>query len=168
MMAQIMTFSHLFECGIAAENASRDFYLSLAGKFKSRPTISFFWKTMADEEITHARTLEKARNCLSADELNVFVDDLMNQKGQALCNLSISDTHRVASIQNLNDAYLLAHELESSDINVVFNFLKLKLISPDEKDPVSSAAIERHLKKLIDFPKMFGDAPMRQRVAVDV
>jgi rubrerythrin len=167
-MAKTMTLSHLFACGIAAENASRDFYLGMAQKFKSQPAISFFWKTMSDDETVHARTLEKTLNSLPADKLDIFVDDAMAQKGQALCQLSISDTNRLDSIHNLDDAFQLAHELESSDINIVFNFLKLKLIPDGEKDLLSSAVIERHLHKLVDFPKMFGDAQMRQRIAVDV
>jgi hypothetical protein len=91
----------------------------------------------------------------------------MAQKGQALCNLSISNTNKVNSIQNLDDAFQMANDLESSDINIVFNFLKLKLVPDSEKTSLSPDVIERHLHKLVDFPKTFGDAPMRKSIDVD-
>jgi rubrerythrin len=167
-MTKSMTLSHLFEYGIAAENASRDFYLGLAQKFSSRPDISSFWKIMADEEICHARTLEKARNSLSSDKLNASIDPSMEKKGQALCKLSILDINLLDSIRNLEDAYQLAHELESSDINIVFSFLKLKLIPDGEKDHLSTMSIEHHIQKLVDFPKIFGDAQIRKGIVVGV
>jgi hypothetical protein len=164
-MEKSMTLSQLFECGIAAENAARDFYLGLIQKFSSQPVVSAFWKTMSDDEESHARTLEKARNSMSGDKLAGFVDAAMAEKARALRKLSVPEM--LDSIHNLNDAYLLAHELESSDINTVFNFLKLKLVPESEKTSLSPDVIERHLNKLIDFPKTFGDAPMRKSIDID-
>jgi len=164
-MTETMTLSQLFDCGIAAENTARDFYLGLVQKFSSQPVVSAFWKTMSEDEEEHTRILEKTRNSLSGSKLDVFVDTSMAKKAQALCKLSISEM--LDSIHNLNDAYLLAHDLEYSEVNTLFNFLKLKFIPRDEKDKLSPDLIDRHLRRLVDFQKTFGDAERRKGIAVD-
>lgn len=165
MMAETMTLSKLFECGIAAENAARDFYLELIRKFSSRPVVGAFWKLMVEDEEEHARILKKSRDCVPPDKLGDIVDAAMAEKAKAIYRLSVSEM--LDSIHNLNDAYMLAHDLEYSEVNTLFNFLKLKLIPRDEKEKLSPDLIDRHLRRLVDFEKTFGDAEMRKGIAVD-
>lgn len=164
-MAKTMTLSKLFECGIAAENAAREFYLGLIRKFSSRPVVCAFWKTMAENEEGHARILERSRDCVPSDRLGDGVDAVMAEKVEAISRLSVPEM--LDSVHNLDDAYMLAHELENSDVNTLFDFLKLKLIARTEKENLSPDIIDRHLRRLLDFGKTFGDAEMRKRIAVD-
>jgi hypothetical protein len=164
MMAGTMTLLKLFECGIAAENALRDFYLGLIRKFSSRPAVCAFWKTLVEDEEGHARILARSRDSVPPDRLGDAVDAAMAKKAETLSRLSVPET--LDLVHNLNDAYLLAHELEHSDVNVLFNFLKLKLIARTENE-LAPDLIDRHLRKLIDFEKTFGDAEMRKRIVID-
>jgi hypothetical protein len=164
-MAGTMTLSKLFECGIAAENAARDFYLGLIRKFSSRPVVCALWKQMVEDEEGHARILTRSRDSVPPDKLGEVVDAAMARKAEALCRLSVPEM--LNSVHNLDDAYMLAHELENSDVNALFDFLKLKLVPRGEKDKFLPDLIESHLRKLMDFEKTFGDAEMRKHIVVD-
>jgi hypothetical protein len=165
IMETTTTLSQLFECGIGAEKKAHVFYLSLARRFLSRPDISAFWESMAKEEEGHARIFERSRDTLPKSRLDAVIEIPMAQRADALDKLSVFGM--LDSVHNLDDAYQLAHELESSDMNVVFNFLKFKLIPDGEKPGISPDVIERHLKKPIDFQKAFGEAQFRKQIPAD-
>jgi hypothetical protein len=164
-MAGTMTLSGLFERAIAAENAARDFYLGLARKFSSQPVIVAFWKSMAEDEEEHARILERSRKSIGQSRLDAAIDISMVKRADTLSNLSV--LRMLKSVHNLDDAYLLAHELEASDVNTIFNFLKLKLVPDGEKTNLSAGTIDNHLRKLVDFQKTFGEAELRRRIIAE-
>ena len=115
---------NLFELAIALEHASEVFYRGLAVKFFADQELERFWSRFAAEEAGHARWLEdllqktRGSNALKLQEpapkklLKAARDLLHVSPGKAL-----------ESITNLEEAYRNAITIESSETNIIFEFL---------------------------------------------
>ena len=162
-MAKIISLGELIETAIAAEDAARKVYLGFTHKFVSRPDVSDFWQTMADDEGDHGRILSGLRDRVPVEELAVPIDARLAEKAEQLKSL---DIHKlVNSVGNLNDAYQIAYDLESSEVNTVFNFLTIRFLSTDESYAIISATIDHHLLRLAEFTRTFGDAEQCKHIA---
>lgn len=162
-MVKLTSVGGLIKTAIAAENAARKVYLGFTHKFISRPDASDFWQTMANDEGDHARILSEMREHVSAEELGMPIDARMAEKADQVKNL---DIHKlVNSVDNLDDAYQIAYDLESSEVNAIFNFLTIRFLSTDESYEIISATIDRHLLRLADFARTFGDAEHCKHIA---
>jgi len=163
-MAKLISLGELVDTAIAAEDAVRKVYLGFTHKFISRPDISDFWQTMADDESDHGRILSQMRKYVSAEELARPIDARLAEKAEQLRSL---DIHKlVNSVSNLDDAYQVAYDLESSEVNTVFNFLTIRFLSTDESYDIITATIDHHLLRLADFTRAFGDAEHCKEIAV--
>ena len=155
-MIKLTSVAELIDLAIAAEGTARKVYLAFTHKFISRPDASDFWQTMADDEGDHARILSNMREHLSADELSQAIDARLAEKADHLRNIDVRQI--VSSVHNLDEAYQVAYELESSEVNAIFNFLTIQFLSADESYEIITATIDRHLLRLADFSRTFGDA----------
>ena len=162
-MVKLTSLGELIDTAIAAEDAARKVYLGFTHKFISLPDISDFWQTMADDESDHARILSGMREHVSAEELAAPIDARLAEKAHQLRGLDIRKL--VNSVHNLNDAYQVAYDLESSEVNTVFNFLTIRFLSVDESYDIITATIDRHLLRLAEFTRAFGDAEQCKRIA---
>lgn len=162
-MVTLMSVGELIEAAIAAETAARKVYLGFTHKFFARPDVSDFWQTMADDEGDHGRILADVRNHVSAKDLSAPVDARLAIKADELKKLDIRKL--INSVHNLDDAYKIAYDLESSEVNTVFNFLTVRYLSTDESYKIISATIDRHLLRLAEFTRTFGDAEHCKQVA---
>lgn len=162
-MVKITSLGELIETAIAAENAARKVYLGFTHKFVSRPDASDFWQTMADDEADHARILLEMREHVSEEDMNTPIDARLAEKAEQLQALDIREL--VNSVANLDDAYRIAYDLESSEVNSIFNFLTIRFLSTDESYEIISATIDRHLLRLADFTRTFGDAEHCKHIA---
>ena len=70
-----------------------------------------------------------------------------------------------ASINNLDEAYELAHELESSEVNAIFKFLTIEFVSNAEREQFIVSQIDQHQQKLIDFSSDFGSKAWRKGIS---
>jgi Lhr-like helicase len=64
----------------------------------------------------------------------------------------------------LDDAYELAHELEHSEVNAVFQFLATDFVPSEERTEYVVAAITRHQNKLMRFNQSHGSRQWRQGI----
>lgn len=165
-MVKLTSLGELIDTAIAAEDAARKVYLGFTHKFISRPDISDFWQTMADDEGDHGRILSEMRLHVSPEELSTPIDTRLAEKARQLQTLDIRKL--VNSVDNLNDAYQVAYDLESSEVNTIFNFLAIQLLPTAESHDIISATIDRHLLRLADFTRAFGDAEQCKRIAAVV
>jgi hypothetical protein len=156
--------AELFEMAVQAEQAGMSLYLALVQKFLHSPQVTAFWQGMLEDEITHARELERIRGSLSPDMLNAPADPGLLQKAGRACDRMILD--RLGSVADLDDAYQLANEFEHSEVNTVFASLTADFTSEDEKARFASDELQLHLAKLMDFPSKFGDAAKRRKMSV--
>ena len=72
----------------------------------------------------------------------------------------------VGSINTLDDAYELAHQIEFSEVNAIFKFLSSELIPFDKQEKIISSGIVQHQQKLLDLSRDFGDREWRKEIKI--
>jgi len=65
----------------------------------------------------------------------------------------------------LDDAYELAHELEFSEINSIFELLAAEPVPSDNQEKLIHSIIVKHQQKILDFSHNFGDKEWRQGIS---
>ncbi len=158
------TIERLFELTIELEYKTAEIYKEFAKLFSHVPGLPAFWKELHDDEIQHVKTLKNIRKSLTPEQLLVHTpteiwDSVM--RNQLIISKDLFD-----SINTLNDAYELAHELESFEINTIFSFLTLNIIPSGIPEENTYLKILKHQQKLMDFCRFFGDRKWRKEIKV--
>ena len=104
---------------------------------------------MAADEDEHAKVLAKVLGdapskklaCQAPADVWAAVTQILHLLSQDL----------LSSIKNLKDAYELAHELEYSEVNAVFEFLSVDAIPGRVEREFIRTHITAHQKRLTDF-----------------
>jgi regulator of RNase E activity RraB len=76
-------------------------------------------------------------------------------KTHAIKNLF--DEHSKREIGNLHDAYEVANEIESSEVNNLFKMLSSEFISSEKKKTFILAEIDEHRRQIMNLPERFED-----------
>ena len=148
---------------ISLEKKAEAFYLTLSIKFSNHPDVSQFWQGMMKDEIYHAQVLQKTLDSLS-EETRLLPVDVVG------FNYNDSDLKMLSSlclgqnINNLEDALDIAYTLESSEINSKVTSLAKKFMKPDEMRYFVLLVLEKHVSKLEEFSKSFGDEEIRRGI----
>ena len=146
------TVSTLFELAIAAENQLEGFYRTLTERFSHIPMVAALWSAVADDEVKHAKTLANIRDALPPNVLNSKEDPV--QIRQARIILKAITDHDPDSIETLEDACWLSHELENSGVNMTFTLLVRQYAPSDVRLNFMLPAIEIHLARLMSFSRI--------------
>lgn len=155
----IMTVGDMFEQAILIERSAKKLYMELSKMFIDQPDASIIFGDLAKDEEHHAFVLENVRNGLSVDELQSPPDPELAKKIASMGGHSVEKM--LASIHNLNDAYELAHDLEYSEVNKVFEVLSMKAVPSEERKNFILAQIRQHFGKLEVLAKQFPDKGAR-------
>jgi len=162
-MSEEKTVARLFELAIAAEKAAEELYQGLEAKFAHQQEVAAFWREYAAEETTHARWLERLREGQSPQRLSERADPTVLQKAHKALDFSVENA--LEGIENLEEAYQLAHEVESSETNAIFEFLIVNFSSDKKTHAFLRSQLKDHIGKLMtEFPIHFRDAGARRRV----
>jgi rubrerythrin len=158
------TIDRLFVLAIEVEYKTAGIYERFSKLFQHVPGLSAFWKELHDDEIQHATTLQNVRKSLTPEQLLVHPaieiwESVMNVR-------QIVNKDVFGSINSLNDAYELAHELEFFEANTIFNFLTSKFIPSGKPEKFDYLAIVKHQQKLMDFSHSFGNREWRKDIKV--
>jgi len=144
------TVATLIEFAIAAEKASQELYARLTQRYSYLPQVADFWQKMSLDENAHARSLEKIRDSLTPEQLLAPVDPVVFEQAKRNASLSVED--KLNPISTLEDAYQLAHDLEHSEINTVFEFITAEFVSLDVQREFVTAQLKKHVARLGEFP----------------
>jgi rubrerythrin len=147
------TVAVLLELAIAGEKAAKDFYLGLADKFAHLPKVADFWQQMKKDEIAHARGIEQVRASLTPEQLLAPTDPVVLE--QAKRSASFSTKEALKSITTVEEAFQLSHELENSEINVVFEFILAEYVAQDDQRKLATSLLREHIARLSRFPDAF-------------
>jgi hypothetical protein len=164
-MTEQPTIQDYFDLAIQGERRLRQFYLGLAEKFTATPDAEAFWLQMAADEAEHATRLTNIRDTLPSEALIASADP------QSYADLeramTIASTEALRHVQNLQEAYELATELETGEFNAAFRFLAENFLWEGE-EPLSLilSKLESHIGKLTSFINRFG--PLDQRLQIEV
>jgi rubrerythrin len=156
------TFEEIFENAIEIEKSAGRLYVKFAKMFSSFPKAAEFWEGMNKDELDHAKWLSEIKESLSEEVLSSSPDYDIILKVHNI-NKSLEE-YSAKKIENLDDAYELANEIESSEVNNLFSLLAHKFIPSEEKRRILLSEITEHQMKIMDFPKNFGDRILRREI----
>ncbi len=155
------TVAQLFELAIAVEHYMEALYTALAEKFIATPTVADFWRRLAEQEQMHALQLEVIREDLSATDLQA-TSNFLSAKFEALLATPIDQ--KLAAIQNLDDAFALAVEVETPETNALFSFLIKHFSRNPQAESLLLESLQQHIEQLADFSRFFGLGDNRRRI----
>ncbi|MBN1955741.1 MAG: hypothetical protein JW900_11910 [Anaerolineae bacterium] len=154
------TIGELIEMAIALERGAEAFYLELAQLFSHHPDVAVFWEQYAKEETGHALWLEKLQQRLSDEKLAQPASSQMVTSAQRL--LQLSPEKMLQSVKTLEDAYQLAHDLEHSETNAIFEFLIADFAIAEQAYPFLRSQLKEHIDRITtEFPRPFQDKVVR-------
>lgn len=162
MLDAIKTIEKLFYAAISIEYAAADLYGKFAKIFSHEANISKFWKKMREDEIRHAGILQTVRKELSPEQLLLSPADEMWENAVKIKRFFSTDL--IESIKTLEDAYMLAHEIEFSEVNATFQFLTSNLIPVDKQEEYIVDNIVEHQQKIVDFSSNYGGRLWRKSI----
>ncbi len=160
-----ITTEILFQNAIALEKATENLYRNFQNMFASNSQVAIFWKRYADEEKGHANFIERILSKIEPERLSQPTDpDIMHQL-QASINRSLNID--LKEIKNLEDAFQLAYEIETTETNAIFEFIFTYF--SDEELAKSNAflrtQLNNHVNKLTEaFPHEFRSAANREKL----
>ncbi len=159
------TYTQAFAIAIRAERETQQLYTEIAAMFAAYPPAVELWQALARDESYHASVLEQTLSAVSPERLDEAVESLLWEQATALQRLD----HKAlqASLQTLEDAYQLTHELEHSEINTLFEFLIHAFMSGTEIEAIALQQLREHLRRLIGAEESLGPAEVRQRVLAE-
>jgi len=158
------TVDELFEAAIALEEQAKALYLELTRRFAHQPEIAAFWRAYAEEEIDHACWLARQKARLGAEVLAEPADPAVLNRARRQMERAVIDA--AEQVGTLDDAYELAHELESGETNAILTFL----IDQYESGPQERAFLRRqlgdHIARLsrTRFPPRYASKASRRAV----
>ena len=121
MSNEIPTIDELFSCAINLEKNTEQLYRKVGRLFSHDHAVAQFWSHYADEERGHALYLQRIKDGMDTERLSLAADyEIMTDAQNCLFRISQKE---VENIQNLEDAYVLATELENAETNTIFEFI---------------------------------------------
>jgi len=162
-MSNQVTVDELFDMSIKAEKAAEEVYRRLQAKFAPHSDVVRFWRDYARAEVGHALWLERIRGALNPEQLAAPADAETAAAAQRLLLFSIE--RALQEVKTLEDAYQLANEMESGEINVVFDFLIIHFASNAQAQSLIRSQLRDHVAKIsTGFPARFRGSASRLSV----
>ncbi len=151
----------LFNYAISAESYAEAIYLAFERMFAADPSVAAFWHRYAAEERGHARWLEDVLAKLPEATQVAPADNEMLETARRLTAAPLDEV--LAGIETLEGAYQLAHELESSEVNTIFEFLLATFASDTEATQYARQQLSDHTARLSDeFPERYHGVASRR------
>lgn len=148
-MSERCTVDELIEIAIGGERVAALFYRGLAQKFSESHAGAGFWTSMAADEAAHIKFLRSIRSKLSDDELDSTVDPAVVLDARRI--LRYSPEGLLRSVNSMEKAIDLSHELENSEVNSVFRYLTNAFVHKEEVRKYALAQLKEHLGRLMQF-----------------
>ena len=155
----------IFERAIETKRKVGQMYLKFAELFSHVPEIEDFWKNMNLNQMAHADWLKEIKESLTEEQILSLPEVEMVLKTHSIRKLF--DKHLNKEIDNLHDAYQVAHEIESSEVNDLFEILSSEFIPSGEKKSLILDSIDQYRKQIKSFPSKFQDGFEMKRIKAD-
>jgi hypothetical protein len=155
-----MNATKVYDGFIGLEDRSAALYLELLSASSTNPELSWFWVEMAMEEKQHAGMLQHCR------EAGVFAAELPDKDQiQRLNGLFRRLENRLAEPKLASDdAFEMAIELETSEINDVYSRLTAPIQGPAHvMRKKMELSVAGHFERLSEAASKFHASPVIQR-----
>lgn len=158
------TIESIFEQAIEIEYHAAVLYKRFSELFSHISEINAFWQELTEDEIHHANSLRDICNSLNRQQRLSPCDKEISETVAKIQRMLSEDL--TSPIKNLDDAYELAHQLESSEVNALFKFLSIKFVPDEDREQFVVSEITQHHQKLLNFSSDFGDRNWRKGINI--
>lgn len=164
MNLELLTIEEAFKSAMEFECKAKEIYSHFVDLFSHLPEIAAFWEGLASEEETHEAMLQNICHSLTEEQTSSPADKNIMRK--IVETQEVIRKIHIDSICNLDDAYELAHELEFSEVNSIFQLLATKYVTVEKRANFLESVIEKHQSKLLHFDEIYGDKEWRKSIIV--
>lgn len=161
-----INIARLIELSLAAELAAENLYRRFSALFIEQAEVHSFWLQLAKEEKGHARWLQSIREKLSEEVLSEPVKHNITEA--ALQTTALIAQAQFRPIHTLEDAFQIGHELEASEINVIFEFLFNQFINDQSKKDHLREQLHAHIEIFQNPPAPLNDRLQRQFIKAKI
>ncbi len=163
-MDGVVTYRSLIERAIVLERSVCDLYRHLADAFTAHDAISEFWRAMAIDESAHEELLRSALAHTPAAQLALPVPEchahLVPQAEREL------DDALAETMRTLDDAFEMAHRIESSEVNRIVELVLAGPLETDVTRALIRSQFDEHLGRLYSFGRQH-DRALRRSIAME-
>lgn len=152
----------LFVRSAACETRCAEIYAELSSLCDSLPSVAAFWDSFAKDEMNHAELIKEIQRSLTRKELSAPPTD--DQWESLLAAEKFLACPHVQSVQDLNDAYELAHEIETFELLLVFKLFVNEAIQNHQLVGFMKAQLDEHLHRLEEIEAQLGGVVERRAV----
>jgi len=125
--------------------------------------VKAFWEQLADDESQHAQSLARIRDTLTEEQLAAPADTSMLGAMERITQLPTEVV--LDDVLNLQDAFEIATDLESGEVNKVFDFLVKNFLHEGEEPlDLIISKLDKHIAKLTTFSTHFGSPSRRMLI----
>jgi rubrerythrin len=154
------TIQLLLELAINWETQAQDLYANFAKLFSHEPKVSAFWKQLSKDESRHRKVLKDFLNEIPREKL---LAEMGNEQRTSVIRVEVLIKEATGSkIQTLDDAYELAHQLETSEINTLFKLLVNEYLPDEEGHKFILSDVNEHIEMLMKFGKEYTQSQRRR------
>ena len=140
------TVHTLFELAILAEQEVQSLYNYFSKKFYNNKQASKFWKLLANDENKHLDFLSKCFKSLNINIHNQLIDSSIINNAEK--NINIIRNINKSEVKTVTEAYLITHEIENSELNVVFKFIIGNWLKDEQESKFALNELTIHLERL--------------------
>lgn len=148
-----LVLGKILERAIESKEKVGQIYRRFAELFSHLPEVEDFWNKMSLNQITHADWLKEIKESMTEEQILSLPEVELVLKTHSI--RSLFNKHSDKEIDNLHDAYKIAHEFEFSEVNDLFKILSSELISSQKKKDFILAEIDEHRKQIKNLPEKF-------------
>lgn len=152
-MVTDITIGEVLQKAISYEETSKHFYLELARKFSENEGAKEIFLEMSRDESMHKSELEGISAQLSETELQAKADESLIGMMESIDKIQMRTN--LDKIQTIREAYEIAHEMEFTEINNLFLYLRLELIPEETRKEIIKSDITKHTKKIFELMPHF-------------
>lgn len=154
-----LVLGKIFEKAIETKRRVGQIYRQFARLFSHIPEVEDFWRKMNINQITHADWLKETKESLTKEQILSLPEVDLVLKIHSI--KSLFERHAEKAVENLLDAYEIAHEIEFSEVNDLFKMLSKDFISSEEKKNLILDEIDEHSKQIKYLPEKFDNGTMK-------
>lgn len=156
------TVADLFKMSLQGEEMGLRFYRRMSMEFAHAPEVAAVWTALMEDETLHLRSLHSLAARLQVKVLAQPISDVQARRARDILNI-LTD-RRIERVENLDDAYRLAKEYESSEINRLFTFLMTKDLEFSNKQSVLRHELGEHQAKLDLIKRLVSGVEARKAI----
>jgi rubrerythrin len=124
--------------------------------------VAAFWDSFAKDEMNHAEMIQEIQRSLTRKELSALPTD--DQWESLLAAEDFLACPQIQSVQDLEDAYELAHEIENYELVLIFQLFVNEAIGNNQLVDFMKAQLDEHLHRLEEIGTQWGSVATRRAV----